>query len=148
GELLQGLGVGVVLPLVGYYAQAGAVAGAPVVGLAALFLFGVAGNVLTALPDEPSDRAGEKRNWPVGRAGRRARRDALALSAVARALASPALTSLAPWGRAAVIALPPRALAASLVDLPRADPAHRAACPRFVIFAAGAGALLQLGWAV
>lgn len=148
GEILQGLGVGVVLPLVGYYAQAGTLTGAPIAGLAGLFLFGVAGNVITALPDEPSDRAGGKRSWPVVRGGRRARRDAIALSCLALGVASLALASISPLARALVVGLPALALFASLVDLRRAEPTHRGACLRFVIFAAGAGTVFQLAWAV
>jgi 1,4-dihydroxy-2-naphthoate polyprenyltransferase len=145
GEVLQGLGVGVVLPLVGYYGQAGDLGELPVVGLVALFAFGVAGNVLTALPDEPSDRAGGKRSWPVLRGGRRARRDALALSCLALAVASLAMVDLAPTPRAVVLGLPALSLFASLFFLSRADPGERGCLP-FVALAAGASAILQLGW--
>ncbi len=147
GELLQGLGVGVVLPLVGYYGQAGDLAKAPMVGVAALFAFGVAGNVLTALPDEPSDRAGGKRSWPVLRGGPRARRDAIALSCLALAVASLAMEDLAPTPRAVVLALPALSLLASLLFLSSAAPGQRG-CLRFVALAAGASAILQLGWAI
>ena len=64
GELLQGLGVGVGLPSLGYYMQTEVwLAPAWVIGPA--FLFGVCSNVLTALPDLEDDADAGKRTWPV-----------------------------------------------------------------------------------
>lgn len=64
GEWLQGLGVGVGLPSLGYYLQTEVpVAPLWVIGPAALL--GVFGNVLTALPDTEADRMADKRTWPV-----------------------------------------------------------------------------------
>jgi len=65
GEVLQGLGVGVVLPLVGYAAQAAELGSFPWPVLGATFLLGFAGNVATALPDRDVDRGAKKRTWPV-----------------------------------------------------------------------------------
>lgn len=64
GELLQGIGVGVGLPSLGYYLQT-EIAFAPgwVMGPAALL--GVCSNVLTALPDIEDDVAAQKQTWPV-----------------------------------------------------------------------------------
>jgi len=65
GELLQMLGVGVVLPVFGYYGQAGD-AGRFAWGLLAFILPGqLACAMATALPDEPSDRASGKRTSAV-----------------------------------------------------------------------------------
>ncbi len=74
GEHLQALGVGVVLPLVGYAAQAGELGSLPKGFLVATYLLGWAGNVATALPDHAADARAKKRTWPVrfspGPAGR------------------------------------------------------------------------------
>ncbi len=64
GELLQGLGVGVVLPLVGFYLQRGTLA-IPTSDLIAGFLLAASGNIATALPDVQADRAADKRTLAV-----------------------------------------------------------------------------------
>lgn len=64
GELLQGVGVGIGLPSIGYYLQTEAVfAPAWLIGPAALL--GVCSNVLTALPDVEDDARAGKKTWPV-----------------------------------------------------------------------------------
>ncbi len=65
GELLQGLGIGAVLPLLGYSVQAGGLEAFPVAALAPAVLLGSAGNVATALPDHAADRRARKRTWAV-----------------------------------------------------------------------------------
>ncbi|MEM9323516.1 MAG: prenyltransferase [Pseudomonadota bacterium] len=67
GEVLQGLGCGVLLPLIGYYLQNGALQGFPWAALIPLYLVFHAGNLVTALPDYASDKAGGKRTFPVRR---------------------------------------------------------------------------------
>lgn len=65
GELLQMLGMAVVLPLFGWYAQAGTLAGFPFWIFVPLLLINLASAITTALPDEPSDRVSKKRTVPV-----------------------------------------------------------------------------------
>ncbi len=67
GALLQGLGVGVVLPFTAFYAQSGRV-DLPLWALAPSFLAGVGGNLLTAVPDIEQDARAAKRTLAV-RAG-------------------------------------------------------------------------------
>jgi 1,4-dihydroxy-2-naphthoate octaprenyltransferase len=77
GELLQGIGVGVGLPSLGYYLQTEVVfAPAWVIGPAALL--GVCSNVLTALPDVEDDAKAQKQTWPVRHGMASARRFASA----------------------------------------------------------------------
>lgn len=64
GEVLQGLGIGIGLPSLGYYLQAGVVI-APMWILLPATVLGFCGNVLTALPDVEDDRNADKRTWPV-----------------------------------------------------------------------------------
>ena len=64
GELLQGLGVGVGLPSLGYYMQTEFWL-APFWVIGPAVLLGVCSNVLTALPDLEDDAAAGKRTWPV-----------------------------------------------------------------------------------
>ena len=148
GELLQGIGIGVVLPLAGYYLQAGSFAGFVWPALVPLLLLGYVGNILTALPDAPSDRASDKRTYPVRRGQWTARRHALELLAMAAAMGSwvvPGLSLLT----TALVAAPALVMAAMAVPLlGSADAENRAECERFVMLSAGAGHLLLLGWGV
>jgi 1,4-dihydroxy-2-naphthoate octaprenyltransferase len=64
GELLQGIGLGIGLPSLGYYLQT-QVFFAPTWILAPATLLGVCSNVLTSLPDVEDDARAEKRTWPV-----------------------------------------------------------------------------------
>ncbi len=64
GELLQGIGVGIGLPSLGYYLQAEEVL-APGWVIWPAALLGVCSNVLTALPDIADDKRAHKRTWPV-----------------------------------------------------------------------------------
>lgn len=148
GELLQGIGIGVVLPLAGYYLQAGSFAGFVWPALVPLLLLGYVGNILTALPDAPSDRASDKRTYPVRRGQWIARRHALELLAMAAAMGSwvvPGLSLLT----TALVAAPALVMATMAVPLlGSADAENRAECERFVMLSAGAGHLLLLGWGV
>ncbi|MEM1348000.1 MAG: prenyltransferase, partial [Myxococcota bacterium] len=65
GELLQALGMGLVLPLLGYVAQAGTTQGFPWVAMWFFVPLQLAGGMATSLPDEPSDRASKKRTTSV-----------------------------------------------------------------------------------
>ncbi len=65
GSILQGVGVGVVLPLVGFQAQAGSLGRLFWWFLVPTFLLGVASNLITALPDLESDGASGKRTEVV-----------------------------------------------------------------------------------
>lgn len=83
GEVLQGLGCGVVLPVIGYYLQLGNVHAFPWPLLVPLYLVFYAGNLVTALPYYASDRAGGKRTFPVRHGQRRGRTTAVVLLAAA-----------------------------------------------------------------
>lgn len=65
GELLQMLGVGVVLPILGFVAQGGALGDLEPELLVALLPGQLACAIATTLPDEPSDRGSEKRTAAV-----------------------------------------------------------------------------------
>ena len=146
GELLQGAGVGVVLPVIGFYAQAGSFAGLPWLGLMPSFLLAYTGNLLTALPDYPGDRLAQKRTYPVRFGQFVARRHALELLAVAVSFGWLMVPNLPWWGVAGIIAAPmiPILLAARLLG--SADAGNRGECLRFVMLGAGAGNLAMLAW--
>lgn len=148
GELLQGLGVGVVLPVIGFYAQAGEFAGLPWLGLLPCFLLGWAGNVLTSLPDYLADKRADKRSYPVRRNQFEARRHALELSALALALGPLVVPGLAWWAIAILIAIPAVPLFFAMRLLGSADAGNDAECLRFVLLGAAVGNLAQLGWLV
>ncbi|GAB6058324.1 hypothetical protein JCM31598_14410 [Desulfonatronum parangueonense] len=65
GEFLQMLGVGLVLPLIGYTAQSGGMSGFGWAFLVPVLLLSLTCAMSTALPDEPSDRKSRKRSSAV-----------------------------------------------------------------------------------
>ena len=144
GEWLQGLGVGVVLPLVGFHAQ-GAGLALPWASLVPSFVLGVAGHVMTALPDAPADRLAGKRTWPVRRGEARARRELVGLVALGIALGA----AMLPLGGAgAVLALAPLLpLGAAARLAPRAAPGDPALL-RFVVTTGGASTGALLLWSL
>ena len=109
GEFLQMLGVGLVLPLIGYAAQAGDLSLFPLEVLAFLLPLNLATSLCTALPDEPSDRISQKRTLPVILGGKTVRLVIIALNLVGLTLfailAFPALEGLS-WSLEALLALP------------------------------------------
>ncbi|MFO7565815.1 MAG: prenyltransferase [Enhygromyxa sp.] len=146
GELLQGLGVGVVLPIIGFYAQAGCFDGLPWLGLLPSFLLGYVGNLLTALPDYPGDRSANKRSYPVRFGQFVARRHALELLALAIGFGWLVVPSLPWWGVALIIAAPMIPVLAAARLLGSADAGNRGECLRFVMLGAGAANLAMLAW--
>lgn len=147
GELVQGLGTGVVLPLAGFYLQAGGFAGFVVSSLVPMLLLGAVGNIVTALPDYPSDRASGKRSYPVRRGQWAARRHALELLVLAAA-ASGLVLPLSPLG-VGLLALPVLALVGLAVPLlGSADAENREECERFGMLVAGAAHLLVVLWSL
>lgn len=65
GEVLQMFGVGLILPLVGYYAQKGTFTDFPWLLMLSILPAQLACAMATSLPDEPSDREGGKRTASV-----------------------------------------------------------------------------------
>lgn len=146
GEWLQALGLGVVLPLVGYSAQSTALSDVSWASLLPAFLLGYAGNITTALPDEPADAAAGKHTYVVRAGGRRARRDSLILIGAA-ALGTPLVVPHAGYtASAALIALVLGLLLTNLRNLDTAVAADRGACRWFVALNGGAICLLFAAW--
>ena len=148
GELLQGVGVGVILPVMGFYAQSGGFEGFPILGLLPCFLLAYVGNLLTALPDYPGDQAANKRSYAVRFGQFDARRHALEMLVAAIAFGWLVVPGLPWWGLALVIGLPlvPLFFAAQLLG--SADAGNRGECLRFVMLGAGAANLAMLAWMV
>jgi len=65
GECLQALGVGMVLPITGYYVQAGALKAFPWTVLPFMLILHFGAALVTTLPDAPSDKIGHKRTFAV-----------------------------------------------------------------------------------
>lgn len=111
GEYLQMVGVGLVLPMIGYSAHAGTLAGLPWAVMPLMLALSLSCALATALPDEPSDRADGKGTHAVRFGIAESRRFILRLNALALALlvlvplpglglsarALPALPCLALW---------------------------------------------------
>ncbi|MFY0537102.1 prenyltransferase [Nannocystis pusilla] len=148
GEVVQGLGTGVVLPLFGFYVQAGSLAAFPWLALAPLFLIGVVGHILTSLPDVPSDRASGKRSYAVRRGQWAARRHSLELLVMAALMGGLVVPGLGVVG-VALLAAPAVALVArSVALLGSADAEQRDECRRFILLVAGAGHLQCVLWSL
>ena len=147
GEWLQGLGLGVVLPAIGFYLQCGTLSAFPLPAFIPLFLLGYAGNIVTSLPDVPADRAAGKRSLPVRRGQLAGRVQCLVVIAVAMAasrLVAPA-ASVYTLGGALLTPLLCLVWAASLVKSAEAN--QHGACLRFVIACGAAITFTQLAWA-
>lgn len=147
GEWLQALGLGVVLPLIGYVGQAGSLAAMPWDALLPLLLLGLGGHVVTALPDRPSDARAAKRTIPVRIGLAPARWLALLLIAVGAGLTALVGPPLPTAWRALVVAPPLLALLTSLLLIGRAAPERPRAMLAFALLTGGAISLVWLGWA-
>lgn len=146
GELLQGLGLGIVLPFIGFYVQSNRIVSLPLKALLPAFLLGYAGNITTALPDTPSDRAGNKRSYPVRRGERAARRDSLVVLGLA-SVSAPIVVpdaSTATW--AALVGLPLAFVVANIRRVATADAENRRECIAFVMTNGAAINAALLGW--
>ncbi|MEM9073951.1 MAG: prenyltransferase [Myxococcota bacterium] len=139
GEWLQALGVGGVLPLLGFAAQAGGLSSFPWAVLAATLMLGFAGNVSTALPDYAADRRARKRTWAVRFGVPRAAWGALGLTVSAIYLAI-AFHPFGPNGMLALAVLP-------LLPALRKTPRGRSSVVRFVFLQGAASQSLLLLWA-
>lgn len=148
GEVTQGLGVGVVLPLIGWYLQIGHFEGLPWLALIPSFLLAVASNISTALPDHPADVEVDKLTWPVRFGQARARKHSLQIIALGVFLSPLVLPELDHAGLAAVEVGPALALLVNLRLLPKADAAERRDCRRFVFVNGLAINLALVGWVV
>ncbi len=133
GELLQGLGLGVALPLLSWYLQSRDIEAIPWLAFAPAFALGYARHITVALPDHPSDAASGKRSFPVRHGQRIGRIGSLLAIGVAGASAAMVLPGASPMLLAAVMAPPLVVLALNLRGVRDADADNRPACRRFVI---------------
>ncbi|MDQ3033894.1 MAG: prenyltransferase [Myxococcota bacterium] len=147
GEWLQALGIGVVLPLVGFHAQEPSLAAIPWLALVPTLVLGLAGNVLTSLPDEPSDREAGKRTWTVRRGMDRAPRDLVALIALAIVLGAILVPFPSHLARVVATALPLGALGTAIPMMPRGRPDRRALL-LFMIATGAASTGALVGWTI
>lgn len=148
GDVLQGMGCGVLLPLIGYYLQVGTVFGFPWPTLVPLFLIFYAGNMVTALPDFASDVNGGKRTFPVRHGQARARWTILGTLAVAFA-SLPVVSSVLPAWILAGIAGPSVAILVGVVVsglVKRADVAEFPQCLAFVNWISVSQAWFLCAW--
>lgn len=136
GEILQGLGLGVVLPVFGFYVQAGTFEGMPWPALFPLFVLGFAGNIITSLPDYPSDLVGKKRSYVVRKGQFVARRHSLELLVVAIAMGPLVIPGLPWFAYVPMAALPLGIMVSAFRLLGSADAEHRDECHVFVTTAA------------
>jgi 1,4-dihydroxy-2-naphthoate octaprenyltransferase len=146
GEAAQGLGVGILLPLIAYVAQAGSFDGFVWAALAPLFLLGFASNITTALPDRDADAAAAKLTWPVRFGFARARIHALQLTALATFMTPFVLPDATRTVWVMVEAGPTLVLLANYVTSRGRTTADRSALVRFMVLTGAAANLAMLGW--
>lgn len=144
GEWLQALGVGTILPVVGYYLQSGRL-DAPWQLLLPCLMIAFAGNITTGLPDHPSDAATNKRSHAVRLGQRRARADSMLLLGLAALLMASMLGELDPASQLMVVGAGVAPLLYSLIWSSRANAENHQACLHFVL---GNGASMTLLWLV
>lgn len=148
GEILQGLGCGIVLPLIGYYIQHGSLQGFYWNALVTLYLIFHVGNIVTALPDYASDKAGQKRTFPVRVGEFRARTIALTLLAfsyVGVILSAPYFTTTT----LALIVIPSSLILVFLMTsgtVRKASVANFPYCKKFVTWVSVSQAWLLCAW--
>jgi 1,4-dihydroxy-2-naphthoate octaprenyltransferase len=140
GELLQALGVGAVLPSLGFVVQSGSLGAFPWVALVCTVVLGYAGNVTTALPDRDADRRADKRTVPVRFGLARAKALVLVLLAFA-SIAAPLLGPSLSLGPSVAVAAAPLGcvLVAAL---------SRTHTLRFVLWSSAAQGTLLVGWSI
>lgn len=130
GELLQMLGVGAVLPLLGFAAQADTIADFPWAVLAMTLPASLATAMCTALPDEPADRRADKHTTAVAWGLNKATSVIIGLNLIAMIAAGVIVTQrVSPGLDANLTALLAVPTAASLVTVAlarRARPGSRA----------------------
>ncbi len=127
GEFLQMAGVGLILPVFGYYIQAGALEHFQWRYIAALLPLHLACALSTTLPDEPSDRAGGKNTIAVILGGRRVKSIILALHLLTLfVLAGVILSENSLIVFLSIIAVSMAAITGLIVSLARAVPGSRA----------------------
>lgn len=143
GALLQGLGVGVVLPLVGWTLQQPD-ALPPPLWLAPPVLLAMVGNVLTAIPDAEGDRRAAKRNIASRYGVRIAAWVSLLGSAIAIALGA-AIFASTPLEAQVLSGIPLLFLVPGLLLLRSID-GDRGMRMRFVLLGLGAGTSAMLCW--
>lgn len=144
GEWLQAIGVGAVLPYVGFAAQAPASLPMPWRFVAVPVLLGFAGNLATSLPDREADGAAVKRTFAVQHGAATTARTVAAVTLAAAALLVADLASR-PWAAAAIAGPPALAMALSLAGA--APGSGRRAVP-FVVRFGAASTWLLLGWSL
>lgn len=148
GEILQGLGCGVLLPLIGFYLQQGSMQEFPWFTVLPLFLIFYVGNIVTALPDYPSDKAGGKRTYPVRHGELGARQAALGLLATAYVGVMVANRQLSWMGLAFIAAPAALALGGTIQSgtFYAANTSNFAICKRFVIWVSASQAWVLCAW--
>lgn len=156
GEIVQGLGCGVVLPLIGFYMQRGTLQGLPWGALIPLYLIFHAANIVTALPDYRSDKAGGKRTFAVRHGEFQARMAAVSLLLVAH-ITVVLVSWQMPLSNLAVMLIPSGLVLIVIAKSPvlrQANAADFTVCKRFVawvtisqawLLGAWTGALLMAG---
>jgi 1,4-dihydroxy-2-naphthoate octaprenyltransferase len=150
GEILQGVGCGVLLTLTGFYTQVGSLESFPWMAGVPLFLIFYAGNIITALHDYPADLAGNKRTYPVRLGQRRSRKHILALLFCAYILISWVTPNLTNPVSLFALAQTPSLLILLIVKskgwLERGDIENTDECQKFVLWTTLSQVWLLLAW--
>lgn len=126
GELLQATGCALLLPLLGYYAQTGTLAGFPGIVLLPFFSYHLISAVATTIPDVAADRQAGKHTLAVRLGIRSAARWSIALGLVAAAAGFMLLKPVGFWEHALMLCFPPAALGAAAFLSRRLETSPRA----------------------
>lgn len=134
--------------MIGFYLQQGSLQGFPWAALLPLYLIFHAGNIVTALPDAPTDKAGGKNTVPVRCGERQARKRALSVLALAVLMVVVVNLHLPP-AALAIMVVPVALVLAGIVQsgtLNSADASDFSQCKRFVTWVSASQAWLLCAW--
>lgn len=148
GELAQAVGLGLVLPAIGYVAHASTLDGLHATMLVPLVVLGASGNLNTALPDVVADREIGKQTWPVRVGVVHARKHSL-LAIALGVLTTPLLLPGVDESWLAICEVPALVLLGlNALQWRGADPNDRRGCTRFVFVNGLAMNVAMVTWTI
>ena len=149
GEVVQGIGIGAVLPAIGFVAHAGSLDGFDPKWLVPIVVLGIASNMSTSLPDAPADRAVGKRTWPVRAGVANARKHVMLVAALGVLLTPLILPAATDESQLAICEVPSLVVLGIAAFVWRgADPKDRRGVTRFVALVGLAINLALVGWTI
>ena len=148
GELHQAVSCGVLLPVIGFYLQSGSFSFFPWLGVLPVTLIYFASNIVTALPDVPSDRQGGKRSYPVRHGAGRAHKHALLMLGVAYLLVLAVNTQLTGASWSGLLLVTPAFILLCCAARVSDNQQHPRSLQRYMTLTLGSQGWILLAWTI